>query len=121
MRANHFHCLIQLPENDSDYSLRLRMIKARFSAALPKSENRSVSRQKRGERGIWQRRFWEHLIRDEQDYNVHMDYIHINPVKHGLVNSVQDWPYSTFHNYASLGLYPYDWAGIEEVKILEIE
>jgi putative transposase len=118
---DHFHCLIQLPENDSDYSLRLRMIKARFSAALPRSENRSVSRQKRGERGIWQRRYWEHLIRDDDDYRIHMDYIHINPVKHGLVKNVQDWPYSTFHKFVSLGVYPHDWAGTVEVRALEIE
>jgi len=97
------------------------MIKMRFSANLPKVENRSVSRQKRGERGIWQRRFWEHLIRDDGDYRIHMDYIHINPVKHGLVKNVHDWPYSTFHKYVFLGVYPHDWAGTEEVKALEIE
>lgn len=97
------------------------MIKARFSAALPRSENRSVSRQKRGERGIWQRRYWEHLIRDDDDYRIHMDYIHINPVKHGLVKNVQDWPYSTFHKFVSLGVYPHDWAGTVEVRALEIE
>jgi len=97
------------------------MIKTRFSLALPIVENRSAIRQKRGERGIWQRRFWEHLIRDDDDFRIHMDYIHINPVKHGLVKSVQDWPYSTFHKYVSLGIYPHDWAGAEEVKILEIE
>ena len=118
---DHYHCLIQLPENDSNYSLRVRMIKTRFSAALPNSESRSLTRQKRGERGIWQRRFWEHLIRDDRDYRLHLDYVHINPVKHGLVKNVEDWPYSTFHKYASLGIYPYDWAGTEEVKALEIE
>ena len=118
---DHFHCLIQLPENDSDYSLRLRMIKTRFSVYLPKVESRSVSRQKRGERGIWQRRFWEHLIRDDDDYRIHLDYIHINPVKHGLVKNVRDWPYSTFHKCVSLGVYTHDWAGTEEVRAVEIE
>ena len=118
---DHFHCLIQLPENDSDFPLRLRLIKARFSAAIPNTENRSAVRVQRGERGIWQRRFWEHLIRDEHDYRIHMDYIHINPVKHGYVACVRDWPYSTFHKYVSLGIYPHDWAGTEEVRTLEIE
>jgi len=118
---DHFHCLIQLPEADSDYSLRLRKIKTRFSVALPRVESRSANRQKRGERGIWQRRFWEHLIRNDHDYRIHMDYIHINPVKHGLVKSVEQWPYSTFHKYVSLGVYPHDWAGTEEVRLLEIE
>lgn len=68
-------------------------------------------RWRRGERGIWQRRFWEHLIKDEADYRAHMDYVHINPVKHGLVKQVADWPYSTFHRLVGEGVYPKDWAG----------
>ena len=68
-------------------------------------------RLKRGERGIWQRRFWERLVRNEMDYRAHMDYVHINPVKHGLVTRVHDWPYSTFHRLVEQGTYPYDWAG----------
>ena len=118
---DHLHCLIQLPESDSDYSLRLRMIKTRFSLSLPNVECRSSSRQKRGERGIWQRRFWEHLIQSDDDYRLHLDYIHINPLKHGLVNSVNQWPYSTFHKYVSMGIHPKDWAGTDEVKELEFE
>lgn len=118
---DHFHCLIQLPENDSDYSLRLRMIKTRFSVALPRVESRSANRQNRGESGVWQARFWEHLIRNDHEYSIHMNYIHINPVRHGLVKSVQHWSYSTFYKHVSLGVYPHDWAGTEEAKLLEIE
>ena len=118
---DHFHCLIQLPDEDVDYSLRIRMIKTRFSLALPNAESRTRTRQKRGERGIWQRRFWEHLIRDEQDYGVHLDYIHTNPVKHGLVKAVRDWPFSTFHRYVSLGVYPDNRAGTEEMDSLDFE
>ncbi|SFM03042.1 putative transposase [Nitrosomonas communis] len=68
-------------------------------------------RARRGERGIWQRRYWEHLIQDEADYRAHMDYVHINPVKHGYVKRVADWPYSTFHRWVAQGVYPSDWAG----------
>ena len=64
-----------------------------------------------GERGIWQRHFWEHLIRDEIDYQRHVDYVHVNPLKHGYVDCVQDWPYSTFHRYVARGIYPADWCG----------
>ena len=70
-----------------------------------------MSRFDKGERGIWQRRFWEHALRDETDWQRHVDYIHYNPVKHGYVKQVIDWPYSTFHRYVRLGLYPCDWAG----------
>ena len=74
-------------------------------------EHRSLSRVSKGERGIWQRRFWEHTIRDDRDYGVHMDYIHFNPVKHGLVADVAHWPYSSFHRCVAEGLYPAGWAG----------
>ncbi len=82
-----------------------------FSKALPRTELRSKVRVKRGERGVWQRRYWEHLIRDEADFCAHMDYVYINPVKHGLVSRVADWPYSTFHHCVRQGIYPLDWAG----------
>ncbi|MDD5124798.1 MAG: transposase, partial [Methylovulum sp.] len=81
-----------------------------FSKALPNTEKRSAVRVARGERGIWQRRFWEHVIRDDADYAAHIDYCHINPVKHGLVKQVSDWPYSTFHRDVERGLYPLNWA-----------
>jgi putative transposase len=107
----HMHCVIELPENDADFAMRWRLIKTEFSKALPRIENRTGVRIRRGERGIWQRRYWEHLIRDERDYRAHMDYVHINPVKHGLVERVADWPYSTFHRMVADGIYPPGWAG----------
>ena len=113
----HLHCIIELPSGDFDFATRWRLIKTEFSKALPVTERRSESRSKRGERGIWQRRFWEHLIRDDADYRAHMDYIHINPVKHGLVECVLDWPYSTFHGLVKEGIYPSDWAGGNDTKL----
>ena len=111
---DHLHCVIELPPDDMDFSMRWRLIKMEFSKLLPKTERRSKVRLKRGERGIWQRRFWEHLIRDEADYRAHMDYVHINPVKHGLVSRVCDWTFSTFHYLVKQGVYPDDWAGGNE-------
>lgn len=94
---DHMHCVVELLESDIDFPLRWRLIIMGFSKSLPGGEHLSDVRRKRGERGIWQRRFWEHLIRKEEDYQVHMDYVHINPVKHGIVETVVEWPYSTFH------------------------
>jgi len=108
---DHMHCMISLPIGDADFALRLRLIKACFSKAIPDIEWRSETRQRRGERGIWQRRYWEHLIRDEKDFTAHMDYVHINPVKHGLVARVSDWPHSIFHRLVEDAVYPHDWAG----------
>ena len=106
----HMHCIWTLPEGDDDFSNRWKMIKIHFSKGLPNVEMRSKVRTKRGERGIWQRRFWEHAIRDESDYAVHMDYLHFNPVKHGWVENVADWPFSSFHQYVEKGIYPADWS-----------
>jgi putative transposase len=108
---DHLHCVIELPQDDDDFAIRWKLIKSNFSRGIEKTEWRSAVRERRGERGIWQRRFWEHLIRDERDFQAHMDYVHINPVKHGLVSRVQDWPYSTFHLLAKDGTYPVDWGG----------
>nr|WP_269668379.1 transposase [Aeromonas allosaccharophila] len=108
---DHLHCILSLPEGDTDFPLRWRLIKSHFSRALPVNERRSQTRLRHGERGIWQRHYWEHLIRDEQDYRHHMDYVHINPLKHGHVTRVADWPYSTFHRYVASGVYPPDWCG----------
>jgi len=107
---DHMHCVIELPPTDTNFALRWRLIKQVFSKGLPTAERLSSSRRKRNERGIWQRRFWEHLIRDDADYQAHMDYVHINPLKHGLVKRVTDWPYSTFHRLVEQGIYPKDWA-----------
>ena len=114
---DHLHCVIELPPDEADFATRGRLIKSGFSKALPKTERRNSVRVRRGERGIWQRRYWEDLILDEADFRAHMDYVHINPVKHGLVESVTDWSYSTFHKLVEKGIYPSDWAGGEEVKL----
>ncbi len=106
---DHLHCIWTLPEGDSDFSGRWGLIKAHFSRQIEKGERVTTSRAKRGERGLWQRRFWEHLIRDERDFRQHVDYIHWNPVKHHWVRSVKDWPYSTFHRYVAAGIYPVNW------------
>ncbi len=107
---DHMHCIWTLPPDDSDFSGRWRELKKSFTKALPPAEHRSPVRRRRGERGIWQRRFWEHTIRDERDYASHMDYVHFNPVKHGLVARAADWPYSSFHRCVAAGLYPADWS-----------
>ena len=106
---DHLHCIWTLPQDDDDFSSRWRAIKKYFSKSLPRVEYRSPVRIKNRERGIWQRRFWEHTIRDANDYRRHMDYLHYNPVKHGLVSQVRDWPYSTFHVLVCQGVYPADW------------
>ena len=111
---DHLHTIWQLPQDDSNYSDRWRRIKAGFSRAIPLGERVSTSREIKGERGIWQRRFWEHTIRDEDDLRCHLDYIHFNPVKHGLVERVSDWPHSSFHEYVRRGIYTSDWGGCNE-------
>ncbi len=113
----HLHCIGTLPPGDADCKTRWALIKVGFSRAIRAGERRSVSRKKRGERGIWQRRYWEHLIRDEQDVERHVDYIHWNPVKHGWVTCPRDWPYSSFHAYVRRGVYPSNWASEPEVNI----
>jgi putative transposase len=107
---NHLHSIWQLPEGDADYPLRWSKIKSGFSRLLPPVEHTS-SKTRRREKGIWQRRYWEHRIRDENDLARHVDYIHVNPVKHGLTPFVCDWPWSSFHRYVARGWLPEDWAG----------
>ena len=111
---NHMHCVIELPPGDINYALRWRLIKGGFSKLLPTDEWRSKTRAARQERGIWQRRYWEHMVRDEADFLSHVDYVHLNPLKHGLVATVSEWPYSTFHEWVRRGVYPPTWAGREE-------
>ncbi len=108
---DHLHAVWTLPPDDADFSTRWRLIKTRFAESLPKQERLSAVRKARNERGIWQRRFWEHLIRDDGDYARHVEYCYINPVKHGLVRRVQDWPHSSFHRDVRRGIFPLDWAG----------
>jgi putative transposase len=107
----HLHAVCTLPAADADYSGRLRRIKAMFTRALV-TRGVPLHRDSRGEYALWQRRFWEHTIRDEDDLRRHVDYIHFNPVKHGLVRAVQNWPHSSFHRYVKQGLLPADWGGL---------
>jgi len=96
---------------DADFSTRWRLIKIEFSKSIPMTERLSKVRRARGERGVWQRRFWEHLIRDEDDYRRHVEYCYINPVMHDLVGRVRDWPFSSFHRDVVAGIFPRDWVG----------
>jgi putative transposase len=114
---DHMHCVWTLPPGDDDFSNRWKAIKIRFVQAIPRTERRSGARISRGERGVWQRRFWEHVIRDDADYQRHVDYIHVNPLKHGYVKQVADWPYSTFYRLVAKGIYPPDWAGDPDSEV----
>jgi len=114
---DHLHCIWTVPPGDSDFSTRWGLIKENFSRSIQKGERILPSRAKRGERGLWQRRFWEHLIRDEDDFRRHADYIHWNPAKHGWVKSVVDWPYSGFHAYLRRGVYGSNWGGTDDAGI----
>jgi len=108
---DHLHAVWRLPAGDSDYSTRWQRIKAFFSQDLPATDPRSASKRRKGEKEIWQRRFWEHLIRDDTDLRRHVDYVHFNPVKHGLVDRVAAWRYSSFHRCVRRGELAIDWAG----------
>ena len=103
---DHLHCLWRLPSNDADYSTRWRLIKRCFSIEMKAQSNH------RNEKNIWQRRFWEHAIRDEHDWQKHMDYIHYNPVKHGLVPAPKDWQHSSFHYWVKRGFYEESWGSV---------
>ena len=107
---DHLHTIWQLPDDDCDYAMRWNLIKRSFSRELPKSnELIGISRQDKQERGIWQRRHWEHQIRDELDLARHMDYIYYNPVKHGHVQRATDWQHSSIHRAIERGDVPSDW------------
>ena len=110
---DHLHAIWTLPPGDGDSATRWMLIKAGFSRALPRQERISASRQRKGERGIWQRRFWEHVITSEPDLQAHIDYVHINPVKHGHALRAWDWPYSSIHRHIRLGWMSADWAAAE--------
>ena len=117
----HLHCMWTLPPGDVDFSNRWRLIKSRFSHSMATGERLSERRRLKRERGIWQRRFWEHAIRDQQDFDAHFDYIHYNPVKHGWVLRVADWPYSSFHRFVRSGVYSLDWAAPMDIKAWDLE
>jgi putative transposase len=110
---DHMHCQWTLPEGDADFSGRMRDIKAGFTRRIAQQAERTIGSLRQRESGIWQRRFWEHTIRDERDYAAHMDYIHFNPVKHGLVKEARAWEYSSFRRRVAAGLYPLEWGGTE--------
>lgn len=117
---DHLHCVWKMGAN-SDYSRLIAFIKLRFTKAVKDDpeiallfRGRSGSKTRRGDSAVWQRRFWEHAIRDEEDLNAHIDYIHYNPVKHGLVASPFEWKYSSIHRFLRDGFYPADWAGRKE-------
>ena len=112
----HLHAVLTLPYGDADYSGRWKNIKATFTHALVANASPLICND-RGEYTFWQRRFWEHTIRNEADFRRHVDYIHFNPVKHGLVASAADWPHSSFHRFVRMGLLPADWGGADEDAI----
>ena len=121
---DHLHTIWKLPEGDSDFSMRWKEIKRQFSAGylekISSGGERNDSRVKRKEVAIWQRRFWEHTIRNNDDLHNHFDYIHYNPVKHRLVSDPADWPWSSFQRFVKSGFYPKDWcAGYKIIQMDE--
>ncbi len=117
---DHLHCIWTLPEDDNDFSTRWRLIKSYFSrkCANQFKVSRTANRQKKAEQAVWQHRFWEHQIRDDRDFISHVEYIHYNPVKHGLVKSPDAWTHSTFHRYVKQGIYHSGW-GADEAPVFD--
>lgn len=122
---NHIHCIWTLPEDDANFSVRWKEIKRLFTKGyldqIGPGAARNASHLKQGEAAVWQRRFWEHTLRDVDDLNRHLDYIHYNPVKHGLVNKAGDWPWSSFHRYVRMGLYDPGWGEEMEDRMMSME
>ena len=112
----HLHCIWTLPTGDLNYSMRWNAIKKYFTRHCSEEYKLppNASQRRKRMQTVWQPRYWEHLIRDERDFEKHYDYIHWNPVKHGLVSRVNEWPYSSFHRFVRLGQYPPNWAGFHE-------
>ena len=109
---DHLHVLWTMPEGDAAYATRWRLIKETFTRSYLKTAKmpvRTEAARNRGEQPIWQRRFWEHTIRDETDFKTHLDYIHVNPVRHGLVKSAGEWSHSTLSKWVELGVYEPGW------------
>ena len=111
----HLHAVMTLPDGDTDYSGRWRAIKSEFVRGLRK-RGYAIAQNARGEAMLWQTRFWEHTLRDEDDLRRHVDYIHFNPVKHGLVKRPTDWPHSSIHRYIADGRLLADW-GTDEIGL----
>jgi putative transposase len=122
---DHLHCIWKLPDGDSNYSVRWKEIKGLFTKSYLKEigpgEARNESRQKHGEAAIWQRRFWEHTISDEDDLEMHLDYIHYNPIKHHYVDKASDWQWSSFQRYVKEGIYDINWVGGDEGRIQRMD
>lgn len=116
----HLHAVWTLPEDDADYSGRWRAIKAGFTHDL-RQAGLNIQPNVKGEYAVWQRRFWEHTVRDESDLARHVEYIHYNPVKHGWVKHAKDWPWSSFHRYVRQGLLPEDWAASPDITRMEFD
>ena len=113
---DHFHFILTLPENDSDFPNRIRQIKSYFSRnTFAPEQPRNGTRIRKQEKTVWQRRYWEHVIRDEEDFARHVEYIHFNPVKHNLVELPKDWEYSSFHCYVNKGMYELNWGANQEL------
>ena len=110
---DHLHAIMTLPSDDFDFSGRWRRIKSHFTRQVA-ARGAAGGRNHKGEYTLWQRRFWEDTIRDEEDFERHFEYVHFNPVKHGLVSRVRDWPHSSFHQFVGHGLLPEDWAGVAD-------
>src|SRR5260221_11193116 len=107
---DHLPIVMTLPDGDADYPNRWRIIKRRVTDGVMKCGT-AIARHRNGEPALWQRRYWEHTIRDDRDFERHVDYVHFNPVRHGFVGRVCDWPHSSFHRYGRHGLLPQAWAG----------
>ena len=123
LMPDHLHCIWTLPEGDVDYSTRWAVIKnavSRFAGVSTVSAD-TTSRIKHRDSAIWQRHFYEHEIRNERDFERHMDYVHFNPVRHGHAASAAEWPYSTFHRYVREGVYAPDWGGTEPARSMWLE
>lgn len=120
---DHLHTIWTLPDNEFDFSTRWKLIKGMFSRnySAPKSKAVSNSMRVRGEQGIWQRRFWEHAICDEDDFECHCDYIHYNPVKHGLVNAPIEWEHSSFRSFVEKGMYDVDWGQTVSKELVDMD
>ncbi|MEM8734675.1 MAG: transposase [Planctomycetota bacterium] len=121
---DHWHMIMQLPDGDSRFSIRLKQIKEVFTKSWRRNElptaNVTESQERRGEAGVWQPRFWEHRIRDEDELERCIDYIHFNPVKHGLVEEVIDWEWSSFHRFRKAGHYGPGWGSTLPTSIAEL-
>lgn len=125
LMPDHLHCIWTLPSGDTNYSTRWALIKRLVSRSCAQEFDGgwvpTTSRIKHRDSIVWQRRFHDHMIRDEWDFERHVDYIHFNPVRHGHADNAAAWPFSTFHRYVRKGVYPADWSGTTHAARIEWE